>query len=213
MHIQVALWWNWNKSEIYTCKSFCILCALKLHQAYAPCDCSQKSMLQKTQHDACCHFSPSHPLSPPLTFCRHALTQYYSCHMPLLCFVATNLPCLAYLVNYLGLLALDYFLSLLLFSLLHFLLLLLLLHLLLLVGFWCCKVSNFSRLSSDWFGTIMFTYLNAACGMLSHSRRKSTWIFLADSPWQISQSWLALCLCVSLCVCVGSLCLPVCLCV
>lgn len=124
---------------------------------------------------------------PSLTFCRHALTQYYSCHMPLLCFVATNLPCLAYLVNYLGLLALDYFLSLLLFSLLHFLLLLLL-HLLLLVGFWCCKVSNFSRLSSDWFGTIMFTYLNAACGMLSHSRRKSTWIFLADSPWQISQS-------------------------
>lgn len=131
----------------------------------------------------------SPPLSPPLTFCRHALTQYYSCHMPLLCFVATNLPCLAYLVNYLGLLALDYFLSLLLFSLLHFLLLLLLhLLLLLLVGFWCCKVSNFSRLSSDWFGTIMFTYLNAACGMLSHSRRKSTWIFLADSPWQISQS-------------------------
>lgn len=160
-----------------------------MHQAYAPCDCSQKSMLQKTQHDACCHFFHSlfHSLSPSLTFCRHALTQYYSCHMPLLCFVATNLPCLAYLVNYLGLLALDYFLSLLLFSLLHFLLLLLQL-LLLLVGFWCCKVSNFSRLSSDWFGTIMFTYLNAACGMLSHSRRKSTWIFLADSPWQISQS-------------------------
>lgn len=147
------------------------------------------------------------PLSlPSLTFCRHALTQYYSCHMPLLCFVATNLPCLAYLVNYLGLLALDYFLSLPLFSLLHFLLLLLL-HLLLLVGFWCCKVSNFSRLSSDWFGTIMFTYLNAACGMLSHSRRKSTWIFLADSPWQISQSWLALCLC----VCVRWVSVPACL--